>query len=45
MSQRKCSRVRGRLPTGTGCHRPRGEAGEARREGSREEKGPTDVLL
>ena len=35
----------GRLPTGTGCHRPPAETGWARREGNREEKGPTDVLL
>ena len=34
-----------RFPTGTGCHRPPGETGWARREGSREENGPTDVLL
>ena len=39
------SRVPGRLPTGTGCHRPPGETGWARREGNREEKGPTDVFL
>ena len=44
--KKKCvSRVPGRLPKGTGCQRPHGETGWARREGSREEKGPTDVLL
>ena len=37
--------VPGRFPTGTGCHRPPGETGWARREGNREEKGSTDVLL
>ena len=38
-------RVPGRFSTGTGCHRPPGETGWARREGNREEKGPTVVLL
>ena len=43
--QESVPRVPGRFPTGTGCHRPPGETGWARREGNREEKGPTDVLL